>query len=78
MMISILYLKVHALEGLLNGRNHLSMKGKKGIFMNANTEKVHEGKKKFSISMKARFKYVSTVCVLILYTPVKSYVVKWP
>ena len=47
MMISILYLKVHALEGLLNGRNHLSMKGKKGIFMNAHTEKVHEGKKEF-------------------------------
>ena len=51
-------MKVHALEGLLNGRNHLSMKGKKGIFMNANTEKVHEGKKNLSISMKARFKYV--------------------
>ena len=47
MMISILYLKVHALDGLLNGRNHLSMKGKKDILMNAHTEKVHEGKKEF-------------------------------
>ena len=35
------------MDGLLNGRNHLSMKGKKDILMNAHTEKVHEGKKEF-------------------------------
>ena len=58
-MISILYLKVHALEGLLNERNHLSMKGKKDIFMNVHTEKVHEGKKIiFLFQLKKGLKYV--------------------